>query len=41
MIELIEGLLAQVDSKIKKSLGRIDLPLPESEKPKEVLDKYS
>jgi len=40
LIDLLAGLIAQVDSRIRKSLSRIDAPLPEDgEKPKEVQDK--
>ena len=39
MLGLIESLLVGVDSKIKRTQSKLDAPLQEAEKPKEIQDK--
>ncbi len=39
LMEFLEELIAEVDNKMKKSLERIEAPLPETEKPKEMMDQ--
>ena len=39
LMDLLESLIAEVDNKMKKSLERIEAPLPDSEKPKDVVDQ--
>ena len=38
-MDLHEYLIAEVDNKMKKSLERIEAPLPDLEKPKDVVDQ--
>ena len=38
LMDFLEELIAEVDNKMKKSLERIEAPLPETEKPKDVMD---
>lgn len=39
LMDFLEELIAEVDNKMKKSLERIEAPLPETEKPKDVMDQ--
>jgi len=36
---VLESLIAEVDNKMKRSLDRIEAPLPDSEKPKDLVDQ--
>eukprot|EP00743_Colponemidia_sp_Colp-15_P003817 GILK01004117.1.p1 GENE.GILK01004117.1~~GILK01004117.1.p1 ORF type:complete len:334 (-),score=53.76 GILK01004117.1:102-1058(-) len=37
----LESLISQIDQKIRRSMGRINAPLPELERPKEVTDRIN
>jgi hypothetical protein len=39
LMDFLEELIAEVDNKMKKSLERIEAPLPETEKPKDIVDQ--
>jgi hypothetical protein len=39
LMDFLEGLIAEVDNKMKKSLERIEAPLPDTEKPKDLVDQ--
>lgn len=39
LMDFLEVLISEVDNKMKKSLERIEAPLPETEKPKDVMDQ--
>jgi hypothetical protein len=39
LMDFLEELIADVDNKMKKSLERIEAPLPETEKPKDIVDQ--
>jgi len=39
LMDFLESLIAEVDNKMKKSLERIEAPLPDTEKPKDLVDQ--
>jgi hypothetical protein len=39
LMDFLEELIAEVDNKMKKSFERIDAPLPDTEKPRDIIDQ--